>query len=257
MKDTSKNLPHRSFRERLRELSEAELLALLEAGDEATQARACLQLGSRRAKKAVGALVRRLSSANSGLREAAAEALGRIGELTAGEPILALLLDVAQPETVRDTCAYALARLAYKPALYALLAKLFDPSETVRICAVAALASIAAPEARSYAELAQATETDARVREAIAGLLEILTKRSGEAVGLPAHYERARDHPMSLARQIEPFGQFPMKAVPSFGVSSRKVSQVSRSLRFTPFPRIDASRFSRIGNEDYLQAHGG
>jgi len=76
------------------------------------------------------------------VRAAVAEALGKIGDDSVGSDLARLLADQHQPVFVRDTCAYALARLAYAPALDILLVAVKDPHATVRTCAVSAIAAI-------------------------------------------------------------------------------------------------------------------
>ncbi len=83
-----------------------------------------------------------LDSPEPDVRSAAAEALGKIGDRSAGDELARLLADAKQPVFVRDTCAYALARLAYAPALDVLISALRDPNETVRNCASAAVSVI-------------------------------------------------------------------------------------------------------------------
>jgi HEAT repeat protein len=140
------------------------------------QAKICLELGRRRAKEAVGNLRSRLGSAHEELREAAAEALGEIGDASAAEDLLKLLLDRAQPEGVRDTSAFALAKLKYSPAIAELVSSLSDPSPSVRLCVTATLAAIRNPVIRERVEQALAIESESVVRAALAHLLNLLPR---------------------------------------------------------------------------------
>src|SRR5208282_1699033 len=83
-----------------------------------------------------------LSSDDARLRASVAEALGKIGDDCVGGDLALLLSDEQQPVFVRDTCAYALARLAYAPALDVLRAAARDPHESIRNCASSAIAAI-------------------------------------------------------------------------------------------------------------------
>ncbi len=168
----------KTLREILRRQSDAELLWNLDEKPADVQAKICLELGRRRAKEAVGNLRSRLGSAHEGLREAAAEALGEIGDASAAEDLLKLLLDREQPEGVRDTCAFALAKLKYSPAIAELASALSDPSPSVRLCVTAALAAIRNPVVRERVEQTLAIESDPAVRVAMAHLLDLLPRGS-------------------------------------------------------------------------------
>ncbi len=100
------------------------------------------ELGRRGSRQAVEPLRSLLSSEDADLRAAAAEALGKIGDASAGGELTLLLSDEQQPVFVRDTCAYARARLAYAPALDVLRAAAQDPRPSIRNCASSAIAAI-------------------------------------------------------------------------------------------------------------------
>lgn len=79
--------------------------------------------------------------------------------------LLRLLLDrEGQPTSVRDTCAYAIARIGSCSDVEKLATCLDDPETTVRNCVAAALASVGGPVARRALEDALSNETDARLR---------------------------------------------------------------------------------------------
>jgi HEAT repeat protein len=132
----------RTLRDQLRRRSKELLLADLASGDPERQRKAAFETGRRGMREAAELLRALLDSPESDVRSAAAEALGKIGARTAGDDLARLLADKKQPVFVRDTCAYALARLAYAPALDILISALRDPHQTVRNCASAAVSVI-------------------------------------------------------------------------------------------------------------------
>ena len=157
----------KSLRDLLRSSSDAELLWKFQTADPELQGPIASELGRRKCKEAVPSLRARLSAADARMREAAAEALGRIGDPSAGDDLLALFEDYTQPEAVRDTCAFALGHMRFERAMNALVSALTDSSRTVRICAAAALAAIRRGEAREDLELISLVEQDSEVREAM------------------------------------------------------------------------------------------
>jgi hypothetical protein len=166
----------KTLREILRRQSEAELLWNLDERAEDVQAKICLELGRRGTKDALVKLRSRLGSSNAALREAAAESLGEIGDPSVAEDLLKLLLDREQPEGVRDTCAFALAKLKYSPAVAELASALSDPAPSIRLCVTAALAAIRNPVVRERVEQALAIESEPAVRVAMAHLLDLLPR---------------------------------------------------------------------------------
>ncbi len=132
----------KTLRDQLRLRSKKLLLADLAAGDPERQRKAAFEAGRRAMREAAELLRALLDSPEPDVRSAAAEALGKIGDRSAGDELARLLADAKQPVFVRDTCAYALARLAYAPALDVLISALRDPNETVRNCASAAVSVI-------------------------------------------------------------------------------------------------------------------
>src|SRR6266849_10844697 len=123
---STKKTPRDQIRRRSKEL----LLADLAAGDPERQRKAAFEAG-RRAMGEVAELLRALlDSPEPDVRSPAAEALGKIGDRSAGDKLARLLADKKQPVFVRNTCAYALARLAYAPALDILISAQRDPHQT-------------------------------------------------------------------------------------------------------------------------------
>jgi HEAT repeat protein len=194
----------KTLREILRRQSDAELLWNLDEREADVQAKICLELGRRRTKDAVVKLRSRLGSPNAALREAATEALGEIGDPSVSEDLLKLLLDREQPEGVRDTCAFALAKLKYTPAVAELASALSDPAPSIRLCVIAALAAIRNPVVRERVEQALAIESEPAVRSAMAHLLDLLPRGSIRerklAVGFSA---TLRNPPTATARMSE------------------------------------------------------
>jgi hypothetical protein len=175
-----------TLRDVLRAESDASLLwALATAKDPDWQRRICAELGRRGSREATTDLLRILREAQLTedwrLVEAAADALGRIGAQDAGTLLADLLANVGLPLGVRDSAAFALARLAFRPAIPALLASLADPHKTVRLCAVAALAAINDPTVASRSEWLIEAESDAEVRLALQRLVSDLRSRAGES----------------------------------------------------------------------------
>ena len=103
MKSSSRVAHNR--RDSFRRLADMELLFLLGTAEIEVQRVVAHELGRRRIKGAVPLLRHRLTSADPRLRESAADALGMIGDPGAGQALLDLFSDPAQPEEVRDTCA--------------------------------------------------------------------------------------------------------------------------------------------------------
>src|ERR1700730_5544436 len=96
-------------RDQIRKRRNESLLADLRLVDDpVTQRKAAFELGRRGLKQAVEALRALLTSPQTDVRSAAAEALGKIGDTSAGDDLARLLSDEQQPTFVRDTCAYAL-----------------------------------------------------------------------------------------------------------------------------------------------------
>jgi hypothetical protein len=120
----------------------------------------------------------RLKAPLPALREAAAEALGKIGDPSVGRDLVTLFADRSQPDSVRDTAAYALGRLTYREALPELLSALADPAPTVRSCAAAALAAIGDGNIRDRVKIALETEQVPKVRTAMKQLLASLHKHA-------------------------------------------------------------------------------
>jgi HEAT repeat protein len=180
----------KTMRDVLQGSDTANLLWGLETTEPTMQARICLELSRRGAKEAVGPLRKHLYSRDQKVCEAAAEALGQIGDQSAGEDLLRLFSDTKQPETLRDTCAFSLARLAYEPATWELVKALADPSPTVRICVLDALAAIRNPDTRQHVQYALVIEQNPRVRAAMEAMLKLVPARQSslyETIDVSSH----------------------------------------------------------------------
>ncbi len=169
---TTKRKDH-TFRSFLRGQSDDELLWGAETGSPELQRKVCFEIGRRKLQGAVSLLRHLLRTADDEkVRAAAADALGEIGDANAGEDLVAVFRDPKQPFQVRDTCAYSLARLAYRPALPDLLSALADPSRTVRLCVLTALAAIGDSSAYDRIHLASQVEQDPCVKEEMRAILK-------------------------------------------------------------------------------------
>jgi len=102
--------------------------------------KAAFKLGASRKVGAVPALSAALSDGDWGVRHAAVEALGRIGDPRAGEPLVAALRD--KDWTVRSAAAAALMNVGDARSVEPLIAALKAPDEFVRSSAVVALGKI-------------------------------------------------------------------------------------------------------------------
>jgi HEAT repeat protein len=96
-------------------------------------------------RRAAVALTGRLDDEASGVRQRAAEVLGRMGETRAAVPLLARLGDTTRE--VRAAALEALALLGDVHAVPAMVRMLRDPAEDVRATAVTALGRLRAPAA--------------------------------------------------------------------------------------------------------------
>lgn len=173
----------------LHQRSVAELLwALATVEDPEWLRRICAELGRRRAVDAAEEIVRVLQRARRAgqwrLLEACIDALGRIGESWTGGSVVDVLRDSTLPVGVRDSAAFALAQMEYRPAIDALIASVSDSNRTVRLCAAAALARVGDGKARSRLELLIPAESDAEVRAALSRAVTAVTERAATAPGV-------------------------------------------------------------------------
>ena len=156
--------------------------SLLKDGDAEVRAQTAKVMGELKFKNAMPALISQLRDPSRRAVFFAAEALGKIGDATAFQPLVGLLATVEPSEThLRHTVAFALSRLD-RPDLLAGLAD--HASVQVRLGAVLALRQLRAPEITAFlkdkdplvlAEAARAINDDLSIPEAIPALAEMLS----------------------------------------------------------------------------------
>jgi HEAT repeat protein len=139
----------------------------------------CDVLGARRAQRAVPILQQMLAHPDDGVRGAAAEALGKIGNVNAGAA-LAHRLSVEQRSGIRRALIVAIGAVHYLPAVAQLVDALADPDPLTRRMAAWALGELPAEDARAPLEQALARETDPlshhQMSESLKRLVDALEK---------------------------------------------------------------------------------
>jgi len=126
----------------------------------------CDILAARKVKSAIPALLECLDDPSPWVKDDAAEALGKIGSIKAGEPLLNHF------NNDRSLwLAVALGAIGYRPAIPSLIASLSSPYGKIRGGAAWALGELRATEAITSLELALSKEDDKyaldRIREAL------------------------------------------------------------------------------------------
>ena len=192
--------PINNARDYFRSRSADELIVLLSLADSGLQRKAARELGRRGAVRAIPRLVELLDAPEPMVREAATEALGEIPlpdaeRASVAEKIAQLMVQPDEPAAVRNTCAFALARLRYPPAFDRLVSMLGDADVSVRVCAVAALAAIGGPFAYEVLHNVQYAESDPYAREQIRRALAALgaSGTPGRFVVFVSHQFRAHE----------------------------------------------------------------
>lgn len=155
----------------------AELIAaLIEAQTPLTKQILCDILGERSDGVAVPALVGALEDESSGVRGSAADALAKIGDISAGGALNSHFAS-EKDSGVRQMLALALGSVGYKPATPLLLQVLDDSNGTLRGCAAWSLGALKAADAKDPLQAALARETDPyatrRMREALASIANL------------------------------------------------------------------------------------
>ena len=139
--------------------------------DDGTRAMLCDFYGYRKARSALRILIGALQSNNLGIRASAAEALGTLGESSAGPALMEALRKETDPE-VMHLLAPALGACGYEQAIPALLQFLKGEDLVLVDQAVWALGELHAQEARaSLQELLHETSDSwrvAQIRKALA-----------------------------------------------------------------------------------------
>ncbi len=159
------------------------------AADAALEARldAIEELADQAPEIALPRLGQALADPDPAVREAAAEALGELGDARALEPLAELLAADPEPE-VRAAAAEALGELGAREAVPRLGQRLVDADESVRESVVDALAQLGGREAERLVRQALQDE-DEDVREAAADALRLLQRaasRPAPAATAPA-----------------------------------------------------------------------
>ena len=133
------------------------------------------EAGRRRLADAVANLIMLLSSSDLDIQLGALEALGEIGDYRAGPEILAVLTGPSKRDpSIRDTAAWSLGLLRYRPALATLELMLQAPEPTVRSCAAAALVAIGDQTAFPALQLRLLQEPDQAVRKDLIAAVQAL-----------------------------------------------------------------------------------
>ncbi len=121
-------------------------------------------LGERHAARAVPTIIDALRDPCSGVRSSAADALAKIGKVSAG-PALLDALRIEENDGTRQMLVLALGAVGYVPAVPSLIGLLKDPSGMVRGCAAWSLGALEAMESTDVLQQALATETHPYAQE--------------------------------------------------------------------------------------------
>ncbi len=113
---------------------------------------------------------------DSGVRSAAAEALGDSGVRSAAPKLFELFKDTTNQVYVRDNCAMALGLLKYHKAVRELEKSLDSEHRTIRLTSAFALGNIGLRSARESLEARLTVERDHSVKDAIVLALAKLAK---------------------------------------------------------------------------------
>jgi HEAT repeat protein len=120
----------------------------------------CDILGFKKARGAVAVLVTNLHDTDDGVRCSAADALGKIRDPAAGQPLFEQYQQELPASVVRGMLLSAMGASYYRPATPTLIAALEDPDSAVRLCAAWGLGELDAQEAREPLERALAKESE-------------------------------------------------------------------------------------------------
>jgi HEAT repeat protein len=163
-----------------KEASVKELVQALEISQiELTRRILCDILAARRAKTAIPALINCLDDPSPKLKDDAAEALGKIGSLNAGEA----LLDHFKKDP-RLWYAVAIGEIGYRVAIPSLIEALKDPSPMVRGGAAWALEELIAFDALKILEIVVKTEEDPFALKHIKKAIEYITEKKINNINL-------------------------------------------------------------------------
>lgn len=137
----------------------------------------CDIVGSRAETAAVPVLLHYLNDPSSGVRGAAADALGSIGDPASGPVLFAHFTNPQEEKPVLHLLAVALGVVGYRPAIPSLIHALGDPDHVLRGCAAWSLGELRALDAEPALRLAISQETDTgypmeRMQEALAAIVQ-------------------------------------------------------------------------------------
>jgi HEAT repeat protein len=152
-----------NVRDQLTRTSDQEIVRRLGDDGDPDLAAVIYEAGKRRLGTSLSHLLAYLNAQDPDIRLAAVEALGDIGDAKAAEPLMTLLND-HEDRAIRDTAAWSLGLLKYRPAVAPLAWMLQSSEATVRSCAVAALVSIGDRTALPAIRFRLAQERDEAVR---------------------------------------------------------------------------------------------
>jgi HEAT repeat protein len=114
----------------------------------------CDILGERQEQLAIPVLINCLNDTSPGVRSSTADALGKIGDSSAGEALLKRFDGTEKDTGVRQMLGIALGAVGYKPAIPFLIQALKDTDTTLRGCAAWSLGVLKAKEAEVSLEQA-------------------------------------------------------------------------------------------------------
>ncbi len=159
-----------------KEASVKELVRALEISRvELTSRILCDILAARRAKTAVTALIKCLDDPSPRFKDDAAEALGKIGSLKAGEALLEHF-----NKAPRLWYAVAMGEIGYRAAIPRLIEALKDPSPMVRGGAAWALEELIAFDALKELKEVARTEEDSFAFKHMKKAIEYITEEKGD-----------------------------------------------------------------------------
>lgn len=144
----------------LSDINEDTLLAYLDAEDEDLQVDAIWTLGQQRNKNAAPRLIRKLEDASAKIKEQIVISLGRISDVSAIQPLVAIMQNIYEPDWLRAYAANALGAIGSPEAIPALIAYMDDLTAPYRDSAAWAIERIKDPRAKEILVQALFRESD-------------------------------------------------------------------------------------------------
>lgn len=198
-------------RDQVTRTSDQEIVRRLADDGDPDLAAVIYEAGKRRLGASLPHLLAYLNSQDPDIRLAAVEALGDIGDAKAGEPLMTLLND-SEDRAIRDTAAWSLGLLKYRPAVAPLAWMLQSPETTVRSCAVAALVSIGDRTALPAIRFRLAQERDESVRSDLIAANASLTSSENSSLDAARRQLSSLDAQGTIRNQS--FGPSPREPIP-------------------------------------------